>query len=420
MINDTRKRIVILIGVIILLNVFEVFYTHGKSLFSLFFYDETDTFMDFLNSIGHVVQGNLYENKALYPPLTYVILLLFSMIIPQSDLDKYFHATRVLDARAYQGPMLATMIFIIICVLMVAFCIFVYKKGSNREKYSYVILSMFSIPILYALERGNMVILAFIFAFIFFIWKDSDNRILRELAFISLAVSAGIKIYPAIFGIMLIAEKRYKEAIRTVIYGIILFLTPFMLFGGLNQVITLVQNIFSYSGEVGASTAKILSYDFGFLISIMGNKVGLSADTATMIALLYKVIFIVTSIFGLLILEDNSKKVLLLTVLMIGLPGMSFTYMLIFLLIPFIMILNKKVLGYVDIITCLLLIFVMYPIPFINNIGDHGRKYFRTQAYSTYGKISEICFFVISILLILYVVKSVVMKLNKRRIIEKA
>ena len=43
------------------------------------------------------------------------------------------------------------------------------------------------------------------------------------------ALAAGLKLYPAIFGLLLLFDKKYKEAIRLVVYGILAVVIPFIL-----------------------------------------------------------------------------------------------------------------------------------------------------------------------------------------------
>ena len=61
--------------------------------------------------------------------------------------------------------------------------------------------------------------------------KDRSSAASREAALILIAMAAGIKLYPAIIGVIYLREKRFKEAIRLVIYGLIIFLVPFAFCG---------------------------------------------------------------------------------------------------------------------------------------------------------------------------------------------
>ena len=117
------------------------------------------------------------------------------------------------------------------------------KKGSNKEKYLFITLMMFSIPFLFAFERGNIILVSFILLLVFMCFKDSENKVLREIALIGLAASAAIKIYPAIFGLILVKEKRWLDIFRVITYGLILFVLPFLFFGGYSSLILYLKNL---------------------------------------------------------------------------------------------------------------------------------------------------------------------------------
>ena len=89
---------------------------------------------------------------------------------------------------------------------------------------------IFNYGMLYAYERGNIVIYSFICSMMFVFFQNSKNKYMREIALMSLAFAAGLKIYPAFLGCLLLYNKEYKRAIRTVIYGIIMFIVPFFAF----------------------------------------------------------------------------------------------------------------------------------------------------------------------------------------------
>ncbi|MBQ9783212.1 MAG: DUF2029 domain-containing protein [Clostridia bacterium] len=42
-----------------------------------------------------------------------------------------------------------------------------------------------------------------------------------------IAVAAGIKLYPAIFGLLYVKEKRWSETLRLIAYGVLFFVVSF-------------------------------------------------------------------------------------------------------------------------------------------------------------------------------------------------
>lgn len=80
-------------------------------------------------------------------------------------------------------------------------------------------------------------------------YRNSENRILRELALIALAVAFGLKLYPAFFGMLLLYDKQYFRAIRTAIYGLLLFFLPFLAFHeGFSGISLFFETLFSWNG----------------------------------------------------------------------------------------------------------------------------------------------------------------------------
>jgi len=82
------------------------------------------------------------------------------------------------------------------------------------------------------IERGNSIILVFVLLLISLKWKESNSPIKREGALLLIAICAGIKMYPAILGLIYLKEKRYHESVRLLIYGILFFFIPFAFVGG--------------------------------------------------------------------------------------------------------------------------------------------------------------------------------------------
>ena len=91
---------------------------------------------------------------------------------------------------------------------------------------------MLSSIFIYAYERGNLIQLTVVLSTIFLLCYNSKNKIIKEISFICLATAAALKIFPALFGILLLFDKKYKEAMRLIIYGINFTSLPFLFFEG--------------------------------------------------------------------------------------------------------------------------------------------------------------------------------------------
>ncbi|MEG2931742.1 MAG: glycosyltransferase 87 family protein, partial [Ruthenibacterium sp.] len=105
-------------------------------------------------------------------------------------------------------------------------------------------------------ERGNVILLSVIMTALYLLWYNSDNKILREIGFIALAVAAAIKCFPAVFGLLLLYEKRWKEAARLFLYGVTIFFVPFLfLRGGLANIPQWLANLSVFAQEYRYQTA---------------------------------------------------------------------------------------------------------------------------------------------------------------------
>lgn len=316
--------------------------THGQSMSTLLFNNVNDTWMDLFNPISFTASGVPYEYVdmgAIYPPMAYLVFHLFEFFFPINqlyDLTSY-------EYRFTQAGFLLAILYTLICSAL--FVYFLYRKLQDKEavRILFPLSIILSGPYLYLMERGNILLLTLLLLTGFVIGQDSPKRIVREFSFVCLALAAAIKIYPAIFGLWLIQQKRYKEAIRCAVYGILCFFVPFYFFGGLPTVKVFLDNLVTYTGSESLAAAGI-GYRVD-LAAIFGNislfthgsaAPGVSFGNAIIIpmALLILINFI--------ILKKSWKKMLCLTVLMVALPSFSYTYAMVFYSLPALFFLMDK------------------------------------------------------------------------------
>ena len=202
---------------------------------SLFFNEMSDFFADFLNTVGYCGQRDPYNNLSYvgwehkqYPPLAYVFFWGFSQFV--ADMDPYYERGFFLNM--YQEHLFLYMLIVFwVSVLIFVFELVLHNKNDNAFiKYGTAIAILLSFPILFSLERGNSYLFVIVFVMIFVFNYNSNSKIFREFALLSLAVAFGLKMTPAILGILLIYEKRWTDAIRAALYGMIAFFAPFLLF----------------------------------------------------------------------------------------------------------------------------------------------------------------------------------------------
>lgn len=136
------------------------------------------------------------------------------------------------------------MIFMTYNVALAIFLVYVCGQFYKSTKAKYLIFMpaaiWFSFPFWgQALERGNSVALVTMIIALAFAWMDDESKVKREVALILIAVAAGIKIYPAILGLLYVKRKDWKKVIRLIIYGVIALFVPFIFFGGMDGFLAL-------------------------------------------------------------------------------------------------------------------------------------------------------------------------------------
>lgn len=126
-----------------------------------------------------------------------------------------------------------------IIVLLVPFVLFYFVTTYNSIKYGEnvygkindLINTFFlccSYPVLFMIDRGNFLVLTYIALFFFLKYYNESTIQKRFLGVLSLAIAISLKVYPLLFLLLFLADKRYKDFIYTIL--IVTFLSIFPLF----------------------------------------------------------------------------------------------------------------------------------------------------------------------------------------------
>lgn len=231
--------------------------SRGTLLHRFFFYDVTDTGMDFFHSIEYVRGRMPYgQFDTLYPPLANLFFYVLYLLVPKTQsatwTESYISSLNMRgterDLRLQQATMMLFVVFVIVVVLGIVSMTERLTRSCGGRKKLLAFCAVFSYGVLYGLERGNILLLCWPLMVFFVLYRNSQNPILRELACLALAVVAGLKLYPAFLGILLLKDKNYIAAIRTVIYGIVCFIFPLFFFNeGLYGLTLWIRVLFAFS-----------------------------------------------------------------------------------------------------------------------------------------------------------------------------
>ena len=211
-------------------------------------------FIDYFQHVFYTAhRSTLYAQAAgdwgCFPALAYVFYYFLYRITAIPGLE--FFSTNEYVLNTYYPLTL----FLLYSILVSFFLLVAVELwlGSKRGKWIFTCLLLSAPFFAGAIERGNSVLIIVALLLIALKWRESESKIKRELALVFIATSAGLKIYPAIFGLLYLKDHQYKEAFRLLLYGLILFFVPFAFFGGVSGLKLWVNNILeaSTAGRLG-------------------------------------------------------------------------------------------------------------------------------------------------------------------------
>lgn len=191
---DLSKRRVIFYYLIAICVLYFVYYflqvlVDGKYFMSIFPIVSDNTFMDHFNSVNDAKYDPYNDKFSNYPAMACLIYKAFLAMVPAEF--------RGGDGFALRNTQTAMLPFIIYVVFIIWFIqMIVYKKSllENNSKILFSVIVLLSTPMIFTLERGNLILLSFVLTMFFAFYFESENKVLRELAFIALAIFAIIVI----------------------------------------------------------------------------------------------------------------------------------------------------------------------------------------------------------------------------------
>lgn len=251
----TAVRLFLLLLAVGELSFFVAVLIGGEDAFlSVFFRRCADQYMDFFHSLRDASRGAAVynERRVIYPPLANAVLWLIGRALP----DYYLQTakeTGIALWRHIPAAMLAYLFFAVLGTVLLALFLRDEPHGKRRSTLLALLLPL-SLPLLFMLERGNIVWLALLPLLLYMRYYADESPVRREIGLLALALSAALKLYPAIFGLALLRDRRYADACRAALYALLLFVLPSFFFGGpFYCVYWLVKNTLFYSGQTGSN-----------------------------------------------------------------------------------------------------------------------------------------------------------------------
>ena len=304
--------------------------------FGLFFRKGQDYLADFFNVCMYSVKRDPYFNmenglaEKAYLPICYVICFIFVRFMRTEINYPYVTITDILWGS----------IFVALCVAAIAVATYGAVKGSVWKKGLMALAVCIAGPTLYTMERGNLILIAISMMVIYTATYTSEDKKLRHLGYICLAVAAAIKGYPAILGLLLIYRKQWKEAAFLVLYGAAFAFIPFfMLYNGFSNISRWLENVGLNTEKYEFMSGDKIGYRF-----FLANNSDLVLDQMKEIRDTVNLIIVIVAILAMLgaffVKKEWVRYLLLLSVILIF-PANNWYYVVMYL-IPFAVLLVNE------------------------------------------------------------------------------
>ena len=242
--------------------------------------------------------------------------------------------------------------FFVVLILMAKH----YLYGLKSTLTSHQLLALFAItfltyPVLFAVDRANFALLVCALLLLFALTYGSQKY---KASTVFLALAVAIKLYPAIFIVVYILDKKYKDALLVIFYAAFLTALSLSLFkdGFFLETHKYLNALFNTTGYLSAGNQQAFNSDlYGLLtvvIQFVGNRLGseiyLPAHPEARI--FYAILAIIVFIYFVIYLWKKHlplwQVLAVLTILVILLPFNSADYHLTYLLVPTLMYLGFK------------------------------------------------------------------------------
>ena len=295
------------------------------------YFPHLDDSADRLNLYQHMTGDGQTTYMPLFPPLAYGMYhLLYRLTAIQGE-----WTGALPEAEQIPGALSVFSIYLIFNALLLFVAI--EMTGQRNRKRDWMIFTLLMLSAIFAgsgFLTGNSTMLVLGLLMIGLQLRDSASALRREAGLWLLATCVALKLYPAVFGLLYLKEKRYKELLRLILYSLLLLFVPFVFFGGVSGVQAWVDNLLNTMQTSDYGRPQYLQGIFATLIRwITGGEAGLWGKLLTIAVCLGWVWLAWRS-------ESKQRTMFFLICLMVFFPSNSFRYTLSYFAIPLVMLLK--------------------------------------------------------------------------------
>lgn len=273
-----------------------------------------------------------WEGGINYPAGAYVFYRIAYHMIPLGSSAEFSDA---LMGRTYSYATLGLILTYFLSFIPLWFMLRKMGSGSNMQKSLFALSIILCGPMFAAIVFGNIFLICLAPLFLFLTFYQSEKRWLRWISYAALGISASIKVYPAVFAIMILTKKYKKEFIPACALVAVMFLLPFFWFEGLSS-------LKAFLGNFVSDSAWKADWGMGYVVSFQ-NLVKLASTASGSYwngEIPFWMKLIPFAVFFLIFLssKEDWKKVFACALLCVWFPTMSWTYMLVLFVPPICML----------------------------------------------------------------------------------
>ena len=312
-------------------------------------------FSDYIITIQDAGSKRFAASAARFTPFSLTIYHIIAQFLP---------AKMVLTESllAYQ-TILRNQTFMFLYLILVMLCIvLIYRmnrailrrNGLNMRDELVVFLTVVSYPTIYCVELGNIVGFSIALSLFFILYHDAKQTVLREVSHIALAVSAAITPLTILFVCLFVKDNTKKAFIniaKTVVYAVILFVTP-CFFTGFDPLRIYIEYFFTINPE-----SYLISN-----MSIANLLVFFGIDSIPVLHIVSAVMNI-AALAAVVILPATWQKLSAVVYIILNVFSISDPMMLIFVFIPFVFLLAEKKHKATDWLYLLIFALLITPFP---------------------------------------------------------
>lgn len=303
----------------IIISVINCIKTNGSAIYDMLVPNYSNHYWDLFTSIYHNFLQTPYEEGVVYPPGANIICLILSKFFSAEMYNNGANAMR--DSQIGIVIMLWFMIF---STGILVFLIIKHSKAAKRENFFLIFTFLCSAPYIRELNKMNIVIISVILVYLFLLYKDDHRFYVRFAAIVCLAAAVSIKIYPVFFGLFFIKNKRWKETFISIAVGIVFFFGPFFLFGGPQNIILMLKNIFNTT-DIFNTSGLGFKIDITNTINIFGDLMGYNGDIR-FIGTVFNYVLLFLGFGAFFVIKSEWKSIAILSLLALTYPTFSNSY----------------------------------------------------------------------------------------------